>query len=81
MRQARSQIGGRSLQREMRGARNEQQVIAARSITGGRCEYQASADGPLVLEFDDLRFQCPFASPPGTCRTEVAAGHAGARQA
>lgn len=71
-------VGGRTLQREMTGPRDAQQVIAARSIIGGRCEFRASTTGPLTLEFDDTRFQCPFTSPPGTCGTVIAAGQSGA---
>ena len=69
---------GCTLQREMTGPRDAQQVIAARSIIGGRCEFRASTTGPLTLEFDDTRFQCPFTSPPGTCGTVIAAGQSGA---
>ena len=42
-------VGGRTLQREMTGPRDAQQVIAARSIIGGRCEFRASTTGPLTL--------------------------------
>ena len=70
-------INGRTLERDMRGTREDRQVIASRSITGGRCEYRASSAGALELDFDDSRFECPFTSPAGTCRTRVAAGQTG----
>lgn len=70
-------IGGRDLERRMRGSRNQQQVIASRSIVGGQCEYQASPDGALELSFDDSRFECPFPSPSGACTLRVEAAQSG----
>lgn len=70
-------INGRTLERDMRGTREERQVIASRSITSGHCQYRASPTGALELDFDDSRFECPFTSPAGTCRTRVTAGQMG----
>ncbi|WP_299176076.1 hypothetical protein [uncultured Brevundimonas sp.] len=70
-------VDGRTLERDIEGRRDRLEVIASRSIVSGRCEYQATAEGPVELSFDDSRFACPFPSTGDVCVRRIEAGESG----